>query len=318
VDGLSLISVRKYTSFRLPNKGAIVDTTVATSAGTASRTSADLTAIVGAELPDVTFSWTPEDASLYALAVGACAEDDDRELDLTWACGGPRVVLPTFGVLPGLAHSLRHVSLPGVRLVEGSSLHAGHRFSVVEGAVVPTAGTVVSTGRILEVAETASGALVRRETVSHLGSVDGPVLWRNVVTQYIRGATAATRAPATRTPELPSPALVRALPTYPLQGLLYGLTGDDNPVHGDPMAARVAGFARPILHGLCTLGMAVRALLHDVAEARWDAFREVEVRFLAPLVVGEAATLVAAPEGDGWRFEVWSGRRVLVGVLSLD
>ena len=84
------------------------------------------------------------------------------------------------------------------------------------------------------------------------------------------------------------------------------------------VVARVAGFARPILHGLCTLGMAVRALLHDVAEARWDAFREVEVRFLAPLVVGEAATLVAAPEGDGWRFEVWSGRRVLVGVLSLD
>ena len=76
-------------------------------------------------------------------------------------------------------------------------------------------------------------------------------------------------------------------PTLKQAALLYRLSGDLNPLHIDPDVAAIAGFDRPILHGLCTLGIAAQAIL--ATALAWDParVRSLHVRFSAPVFPGE-------------------------------
>ena len=95
----------------------------------------------------------------------------------------------------------------------------------------------------------------------------------------------------------------------PDAALLYRLNGDGNPLHVDHAAAQAAGFARPILHGLASLGMATVGLRSFAAEADW---RGLAVRFAAPVYPGDdlAVEVWRGPEGLRWRASV-AGRLVM-------
>ena len=71
------------------------------------------------------------------------------------------------------------------------------------------------------------------------------------------------------------------------QALLYRLNGDLNPVHADPDIAAAAGFARPILHGLCSYGIAGCALLRTVCNHDETRMGALSVRFSAPAFPGD-------------------------------
>ena len=66
------------------------------------------------------------------------------------------------------------------------------------------------------------------------------------------------------------------------QALTYRLSGDRNPLHSDPAFAAMAGFDRPILHGLCTYGFTGRALLHTLCGGDPARFTSMEGRFSPP------------------------------------
>jgi acyl dehydratase len=84
-----------------------------------------------------------------------------------------------------------------------------------------------------------------------------------------------------------APDLVHDCDTRPDQAFIYALSGDRNPLHRDPNVAKMAGFPRPILHGLCTYGTACRAIISTVAKYDPTKITGFDVRFSAPVFPGE-------------------------------
>jgi acyl dehydratase len=87
-------------------------------------------------------------------------------------------------------------------------------------------------------------------------------------------------------------------PTLPQQALLYRLSGDKNPLHADPAFATLAGFDRPILHGLCSYGIVCRAVVEHALSGEVDAVKRYQVRFSGVVFPGETILTSMWQEAD--------------------
>ncbi len=100
-------------------------------------------------------------------------------------------------------------------------------------------------------------------------------------------------------PDDRAPDEVITLTTTHNQAAVYRLSGDYNPLHIDPEVAKAAGFDRPILHGLCTYGVAGRALLKALCDNNPARLRRMDARFSSPVYPGETIATEIWHEGDG-------------------
>ena len=91
--------------------------------------------------------------------------------------------------------------------------------------------------------------------------------------------------------------------TRPDQALLYRLNGDRNPLHADPRSARESGYERPILHGLCTYGVACHAVLQTICDYDHTLIRGFDARFSAPVIPGDTITTNMWQDGNIVSFE---------------
>lgn len=250
---------------------------------------------VGAESGPVEYSWTSKDALLYAVGVGAGA----TELAFTTenSAGIDQQVLPTFAVIPGM--SVSAIGAAGTfdftQLVHGEQAFELHR-------PLPVEATVSSTSRLVGVYDKGKGAVLASETTS-LDAATGEVLFTNRSSVFIRGAGGfgGDRGPSASGSAVPERLADRSVtyPTSPDQALIYRLSGDRNPLHADPTFAALAGFERPILHGLCTYGVTGRVLLQALCDGDASRFASMEGRFSAPVYPGEDLTVDMWLDGDG-------------------
>ncbi|MDB5702343.1 MAG: MaoC-like dehydratase [Sphingomonadales bacterium] len=100
--------------------------------------------------------------------------------------------------------------------------------------------------------------------------------------------------------------------TLPRQALIYRLSGDWNPLHADPEIARRAGFDRPILHGLCTNGIATRGILSAYCDNNPARLTQMFVRFSKPVMPGETIRLEFHEVEGGLRFRAVAKERDVV------
>lgn len=244
-------------------------------------------ALVGTRLAAEESAYSSADAMLYALSLGFGDEPlDTRQLRYVYEDG-----LHTLPTLP-LVLGWPGVWMPraGLTLDHPRMLHAEERLELHRA--LPPAGIVRSEtwldGVVDRGAERGAFLHTRKEIYSendglHLATVRSCVLAR-----ADGGHGSAGRAPEALA-ETPAgaPDLVATRRTLPRQALLYRLNGDTNPVHAAPAVAAVAGFERPLLHGRCTLGLALREVLAQALDYAGDEIAIVRARFTAPFFPGE-------------------------------
>jgi acyl dehydratase len=256
---------------------------------------------VGKVSEPVERSWTERDVLLYALGVGAGAEDPTgAELAFTTenSHGVDLAVLPTFVVLFEGGGGIDIGTFDPAMLVHGEQAITLH-------GPLPVAGTVSTTRRIVGIYDKGKGAVVVSES-SAVDTATGELLFTSEASMFIRGegGFGGDRGPSAGVDDGPerAPDVSVSYPTRIDQALLYRLSGDRNPLHSDPAFARRAGFDRPILHGLCTYGFTGRALLHAVAGSDPSRFGSMAGRFSRPVFPGDTLTVKLWHLDDGEAF----------------
>jgi acyl dehydratase len=256
---------------------------------------------VGTKSEPAQRTWDATDCLLYALGVGAGAEDPLQELEFTTenSNGIDQRVLPTMAVVLGPlggGGAMRDVgTFNPAMLVHGEQGITLHR-------EIPTAGTLESVSEVTGIYDKGKGAVIATE--SRVTLVDtGEPLFDTRSSVFVRGegGWGGDRGPSGPQNVPPDRAAdqERTYRTRIDQALLYRLNGDRNPLHSDPTFAAMGGFDRPILHGLCTYGFTGRALLHLVCEGDPASFRSMDGRFSSPVMPGEALTVRVWETGAG-------------------
>jgi acyl dehydratase len=262
----------------------------------------DVRGLVGLKLGPERFTWTAGDAVLYAIAVGMSPAFD---LPFVYEDLGPRV-LPTFGSMAATHLFLR--AMPDLRLDPARVLH-GEETTVFYRTLPPSGSASVTRTCVGALDKGASGVLLWE---SVLWDADGPLLISKS-SSFVRGAGGfgGPRGTDDSDASLPdrAPDLVVSETTWTAQAALYRLLGDVNPIHIDPDFAAAAGYARPILHGMCTYGAILAALVRSLRLGESEQVRFFRGRFAGVVLPGDDLITQMWLDAPGVvRFEAQTGR----------
>lgn len=263
--------------------------------------------------------YTARDTLLYALSLGLGSDPmDEAALRFTYE---PQLqALPMMAVVlgsPGFWAREPGTGIDWVRLLHGEQ-------HMEMFAPLPPEGTVRGITRVTALVDKGAGkgALMLSER-ELLDDATGQRLALLKSTTFLRGdgGFTTTGQPSDPAPEPPRPTPERApdavcdWPTRPEAALWYRLNGDYNPVHVDPAVAAAAGFARPILHGLCTWGITGAALLRTLGGFEPARLQAMGARFSSPVYPGETLRVEMWGQGAEVQFRTRVVERDIV-VLS--
>jgi acyl dehydratase len=258
-------------------------------------------ALLAREFAAVEHSYSVRDTILYALGLGLGADPlDPAHLRATYEGA------EGFCALPAMVNVLAY---PGFWAMEPDTglnwqkiLHGEQ--SLTLHAPLPAEGTLIGQTRITGIVDKGAekGALIYSERVLR-DKATGDRIATVASSTFARGdggfgGPQGPVKPVHILPETP-PDVTFDHRTQLGSALAYRLSGDMNPLHADPEVARSVGFEKPILHGLCTLGVAAWSITQAMADGDVQALTHLQLRFSSPVYPGETIrTEMWREEGD--------------------
>ena len=248
----------------------------------------------------VEHSYTTNDTILYALGLGV-GSDALNAADLRFTFEEQ----PGFAALPFMTAVL---GTPGFWVRDPESgidwtkvLHGEQGIEL--HAPIPVEGTLIAQNRVAEIIDKGAdkGALlyIEREITD---KASGKRIATTTSTTFARGdgGFGGPTGPLKPVHQLPdrAPDLSVDTPILPQAALIYRLSGDPNPLHASPEIAAKAGFKAPILHGLCTFGVAGCAVLKSCCDNDPTRLKSFDLRFSSPVYPGETVTTEIWQDAD--------------------
>lgn len=267
---------------------------------------------VGAELGESTTSWVKDDVILYHLGLGAgVPQTDPNELEYTYEKN--LKVLPSFVTVaggrtpaPGGGGGMRDI--PGVSFNPRLLLHGEQDIEIHQP--LPVEASVKVKRRVADVFDKGKAALLILEGTARDDA--GKLLFTNRMSLFLRGegGFGGPSGPkvGNETPERKPDAVVERK-TLPQQALLYRLCGDKNPLHCDPDFAKGGGFDLPIIHGLCSYGIACKAVVDHALKGDTTQVTRYQARFAGVAFPGETYLVSYWKEANTYLIQAKSKER---------
>jgi acyl dehydratase len=242
--------------------------------------------LLSKRLDDWSYVYEEKNVLLYNLGIGMGRAGRDDELPFVYE-------KPELKAVPSFAALLAQMS---GRITQGSGmdlprmLHGEERLTLHKP--LPPKGEVRMNSWVSEIVDKGEGkgALITISSDGWLAGESDP-LFRVDHLMFARGdgGCGGPSKSEFQPHQLPErePDLVREAFTRIDDALLYRLNGDPNPLHAHPAAAKAGGFDRPILHGMCTFGIACRTVLDAVCGLDPAKMKAFDARLTSPIYPGE-------------------------------
>jgi acyl dehydratase len=262
--------------------------------------------VIGTKTEPILFDYSWKDVVLYHIGVGA--DENDLALVYEKAPGGLRV-LPSFCVVP----AMRAFPFLGENLEWSLMLH-GEQVIRLSQPLAPE-GRIIQVGEVLNIYDKGKGAVYRIRIKGWTEKEED--LYEAQWSIFYVGAGGFGGDPGPKTEKFEPPQGVQ--PAFSIsekvaanQAVIYRLSGDLNPLHLDPAAARRGGFDRPILHGLCTYGFATRVIANKILGGDVARLKEFSARFSGVVYPGDKLITEGWPSGNGYIIQVRTDRSIVL------
>ena len=256
--------------------------------------------IMSLKSENIEISYTDKDSILYGLGVGL--GNDPMDIDeLKYVYENGQIALPSMATNFQYHSSL----LMSAKLNFVMVVHGEQKLSIINP--IPVSGDFLADMKVLNCFDkgASKGAIIDVETTVKLKS-DGTEICKLISTTFARG-DGGFDGPESPPQEIfepeGSPDIVDEITTKPDQALIFRLSGDYNPLHSDPNFAKAAGFPKPILHGLCTYGVACRSIVKTACDNDVKKLKSFNCRFSSPVFPGETIVTEMWKNGNDINFQ---------------